>query len=517
MNIDKNTKYDRQLRLWETSGQLRLELSHICLVNGTSTGSELLKNLILPGIGKFTIVDDKSVTPETISGNFFLQKQDIGKPLATSLCTKLNELNSDVKGNSICKSLESILQSENATFWNQFSIVAISDCVSVSYLEQLKDILWSQKIPLLVVNTVGFYGSLHLITSETTVIETHDPARLYDLRIDQPWPELQNLADSINLNELNDTEHAHVPYVIIFIKALQEWLDKHGSTPQNYSERKQFKEHVVAMARDFRTETNFIEASNSIHRALHKTEIPPSIHELFDNPSAKNLHKTSPAFWVYIRGLKEFTELTGQVPLSGSLPDMASDSENYIKLQSVYKAKAAEDHETFTTLLQKITTEYGIDPTPFTADNIRLFCKNTHLLHVTLGTKKTYTPAMIENVLLGLNNGNEENETFLLAIHFGILTFNTLIDKGDLPITTENLSRLFLETFAPMKDQIPDALKNILGGIAAHNSRSYHNVCSFMGGVASQEALKLTTIQYRPLDDLYIFDGVRSVSEKFKV
>ena len=184
MEIDKNTKYDRQLRLWETSGQLRLELSHICLVNATSTGSELLKNLILPGIGKFTIIDDGVVTQERISGNFFLLKQDIGKQLAPSLCGKLNELNSDVKGNSICKSLESVLESEPPTFWSQFSIVAISDYTPAPQLKALKDILWSQSIPLIVVNTVGFYGSLHLITSETTVVETHDPARLYDLRFD---------------------------------------------------------------------------------------------------------------------------------------------------------------------------------------------------------------------------------------------------------------------------------------------------------------------------------------------
>ena len=35
MEIDKNTKYDRQLRLWETSGQLRLELwSRSIVANG---------------------------------------------------------------------------------------------------------------------------------------------------------------------------------------------------------------------------------------------------------------------------------------------------------------------------------------------------------------------------------------------------------------------------------------------------------------------------------------------------
>ena len=49
MSIDKSAKYDRQLRLWASTGQSNLENSHICLINATSTGSEILKNLILPG------------------------------------------------------------------------------------------------------------------------------------------------------------------------------------------------------------------------------------------------------------------------------------------------------------------------------------------------------------------------------------------------------------------------------------------------------------------------------------
>ena len=46
---DKDKKYDRQLRLWGDHGQRALENSQICLVNVTATGTETLKNLVLPG------------------------------------------------------------------------------------------------------------------------------------------------------------------------------------------------------------------------------------------------------------------------------------------------------------------------------------------------------------------------------------------------------------------------------------------------------------------------------------
>ena len=46
---DKDKKYDRQLRLWGDHGQQALENSKICMINVTATGTETLKNLVLPG------------------------------------------------------------------------------------------------------------------------------------------------------------------------------------------------------------------------------------------------------------------------------------------------------------------------------------------------------------------------------------------------------------------------------------------------------------------------------------
>jgi molybdopterin/thiamine biosynthesis adenylyltransferase len=45
----KEIKYDRQLRLWSSNGQEALESARVCLVNATATGTEILKNLVLPG------------------------------------------------------------------------------------------------------------------------------------------------------------------------------------------------------------------------------------------------------------------------------------------------------------------------------------------------------------------------------------------------------------------------------------------------------------------------------------
>jgi amyloid beta precursor protein binding protein 1 len=91
-------KYDRQLRLWGTHGQQKLQDSHILLVGSTFTGCETLKNLVLPGIGQFTILDDHIVTEEDAGSNFFIEKDDIGSFQAECVVRNLKELNPDVMG-----------------------------------------------------------------------------------------------------------------------------------------------------------------------------------------------------------------------------------------------------------------------------------------------------------------------------------------------------------------------------------------------------------------------------------
>lgn len=64
---DKSAKYDRQLRLWGNHGQDNLENSRICLINATAAGTETLKNMVLPGVGYFTILDETSISEEDLA------------------------------------------------------------------------------------------------------------------------------------------------------------------------------------------------------------------------------------------------------------------------------------------------------------------------------------------------------------------------------------------------------------------------------------------------------------------
>lgn len=98
-------KYDRQLRLWAASGQASLENAHVLVIGGNATATSMLKNLVLPGIGQFTILDDKPIDAADLGNNFFLEagSSQIGNARAAEAVRYLAELNDGVKASAIVK------------------------------------------------------------------------------------------------------------------------------------------------------------------------------------------------------------------------------------------------------------------------------------------------------------------------------------------------------------------------------------------------------------------------------
>lgn len=55
-----------------------------------------------------------------------------------------------------------------------------------------------------------------------SVVESH-PKNLVDLRIHQPFPELVEYTKTFDYSKMDGEEYAHIPAVVIVIKALEEW------------------------------------------------------------------------------------------------------------------------------------------------------------------------------------------------------------------------------------------------------------------------------------------------------
>jgi amyloid beta precursor protein binding protein 1 len=84
-----DNKYDRQLRLWGKDGQLRLASAHALVLGAGPTATETLKNLVLPGLGRFTVMDGERVGSEDLGNNFFVRAEDLGRPRAEAVAQLL--------------------------------------------------------------------------------------------------------------------------------------------------------------------------------------------------------------------------------------------------------------------------------------------------------------------------------------------------------------------------------------------------------------------------------------------
>ena len=68
------------------------------LLGSGATAAETMKNLVLPGIGSFTVVDAAKVSASDLGSNFFVTEEDLGQPRARAVCQWLCEMNEDVSG-----------------------------------------------------------------------------------------------------------------------------------------------------------------------------------------------------------------------------------------------------------------------------------------------------------------------------------------------------------------------------------------------------------------------------------
>lgn len=75
------------------------------------------------------------------------------------------------------------------------------------------------------------------------------------MRVSEPFAELMSYAmdkSIFDLASLPVEVQGHVPYVVILIQAAESWKKGHeGKLPQNFNEKKEFKDAVKGMAQEY--------------------------------------------------------------------------------------------------------------------------------------------------------------------------------------------------------------------------------------------------------------------------
>ncbi|KAK8051386.1 ThiF family protein [Apiospora rasikravindrae] len=502
---DKEKKYDRQLRLWAASGQAALESANILLVNsGCGTvGVETLKNLVLPGIGRFTIVDEAVVQNADLGVNFFLDETCLGK-LRSKCCTELlQELNPDVQGEWFPKQQGTVELDQVLLDSPTYTLIMYTMPISPKDLAALKEYGQQHHTPLVAIHSAGFYSYFNIQLPGTfPIVDTHPEAeRTIDLRLTKPWPELAQFAEEMtkDMDQLDDHEHGHLPYVVLLLHYLEKWKETHdGKLPTEYKAKLEFRETVAKSARTNNPEggeENFQEAVAAVNRNIKEQTLESTLAEVFSHEASGNVNVKS-SFWVIAGAIKEFHKKHGCLPLPGGLPDMKAQSSVYVKLQGLYKAKARKDSQEVLEIAKSLSDGRDVD-----SAEVDLFCKNASFVKLV-------------NATTGDQDLKEQKANDSLA-EVTMMPLSLFPIYLALSATTHEPTASVDQIKASVHSRLPAAADDMrvvqaCEEVARAAGGELHNISALTGGMVAQEAIKIITKQYIPIDNTCIFDGIAS-------
>ncbi|KQK12447.1 NEDD8-activating enzyme E1 regulatory subunit AXR1 isoform X5 [Brachypodium distachyon] len=508
---EPKTKYDRQLRIWGDQGQAALEKASICLLNSGPTGTEALKNLVLGGIGSVTVVDGSKVEPSDLGNNFLcnsrVNKECLGQSRAQSVCSFLQELNDAVKVKYVEESPGTMIDT-NPSFFSQFTVV-IATQLPESSLLKLDGICRAADIVLVAARSYGLTGLVRVSVKEHCVIESKPDHFLDDLRLHNPWTELKQFAKSIDICDKDPVVHKHTPYIVILVRLAEKWADAHdGKLPSTRQEKREFKDLIRAHMLNV-DEENYKEAVESSYKVSVTPGISTEIRQIIDDSSSE-VNLSSSDFWVLVAALKEFiaNEGNGDLPLEGTIPDMTSQTEYYVSLQKIYQAKAETDCLAMEHRVKNILKRIGRHPDSISRAYIKTFCKNARKLRVCRyrSMEEEFNAPVISEVQKYFA---DEDSCFAMNFYILLRAVDRLAaNYSRLPGIFDRLKVAAVSVLSDMGLNGTSLSEDLVTEVCRFAGAEIHPVAAFIGGVASQEVIKLVTKQFVPLMGTFIFNGI---------
>ncbi|OCF74002.1 amyloid beta protein binding protein 1 [Kwoniella mangroviensis CBS 8886] len=532
----KTRRYDRQLRLWASAGQRSLESARGLLVGCDATGCQALKNLVLPGISHFTILSPDLTTSQDVATNFFLHPDSVGSPIAEQSVKYLKELNPAVDGSARVEELSSLLVSE-PDFITSFTLIIASN-IEPSLELQLADLLWDVSnsvggpdIPLISIRNSGFIGRVEIQLREHSVVDTH-PDTTHTLRLDSPFPSLEQHARSLDLFTMDSMEHSHIPWVVLLVRAASIWKESHGGKlPETSEEKAEFKE-VLKKDKVKGDEENYEEALAQAYRVWSKSEVPWEIKQLLEDDSVKNVSSSSKNLHILLHTLSQYTATPPHLPpTSPSLPDMHSSTTSYVHLQNLYKKEYQSDLARFKTLLAEVLQEIGLEDGTIPDEEVEGFVKNVGGVGIIKGTpsrERKEGKGLIAQSIADYQYDEYDGSTTCFAMELALLASERFYiahkrwpgvkAKGDMSEDNREVEEILKGILGKNDlEEVDDIFVECIAEITRGGFGTLPTTAAFLGGIVAQEAIKLVTNQYTPLDNTVIVNLVKSESAKFKL
>ncbi|KAH9048046.1 hypothetical protein EDB84DRAFT_1557192 [Lactarius hengduanensis] len=451
----KTRRYDRQLRLWAATGQSALESARVLVIGSSATATSILKNLVLPGIGHFTLLDHDHVSSADAGNNFFFDgPTSIGRNRAEEAVRLLAELNDSVDACADTRDVADVLASDPSYFLG-FSIII------------------THNLPPCV-RQASSPNSMCSFTP-TEVIESHSETSP-SLRIDNPFPALLQAARALDFDAMDTTDHGHIPYVYILVRALDDWKAAHnGLPPQTHAEKQEFKSILNAQMRT-PDEENFEEAVAQAYRAWTPSVVPPHIIELFADTTIP-----STPFGHLLAALRSFSDL------------------------AIRRATCASRTSTVRELQRNVSSSVRFWQVPIESELVELFVKNAHGVQLLRGVRYGALDAAPEKLKDHLGSLTKEAATHLALSALDKWRTSPPRQAGG---PTESELHEHVVSLVLGAEHGEKETADAVGEIVRAPTADLPNVAAFVGGVVAQEAIKMITRQYIPVNGYCVIDLV---------
>jgi len=243
------------------------------------------------------------------------------------------------------------------------------------------------------------------------------------------------------------------------------------------------------------------------------------VNAVLKDSKADKLTKDSSNFWVLVNALKGFMDAEGHGSFPGStaIPDMVCESENYVKLKSIYKEKADNDLAAISKRVATALSSIGRKPDSIGAEEVANFVKSCRCLKVVRTRplaaeydSKSFSPASIASAMEdeGAEYNHLEDKDKNANIYFAMRAVDSFFAKNkrypqkDDAAAVNKLANALLKELTLTLD-----CANWIDELIRAQQGELHNIGAFMGGVVSQEALKILMHQYVPINNTFIFNG----------
>ena len=546
-------KYDRQTRLWG-EGQILICAAKLLCLNSDSCTCEILKNLILSGVGEVTIVDDAKITQEDLKNNFFVDADDVNKSRGEIVLKNLLELNPDVKGNFINKSAKEYMDDEKNDF-KSFTVLIATNLLSDEN-DKLYSIAKKNNLRLVIVKNNGLINYIRLYENyhgNMSLRLLDNPVS--DYRLSCPWKELKDFANSFDLEKMDLIDHKNVPYFVILLKALDKYRNNKNdpeANPNNKEEKEEFKNIVKGFMLSTGTEgenENIEEALSKIYfcnkynnkLTTYKME---QIFEVIEKTSQKEIFSKSnnymKLFFIYFITLKQFFNKYKTYPLCGPIPDMISNTKNFIGLKQIYNTKAKNDHKEMRDMINiEIKENKNLSDEEKSELNKLVNNLTTDQIDIVDILNKNWPQT---SLFVYPDNVNEEeaknfdpdqfDEDFQKLNFVWYLLFRAsdkFMNKNkrypgqnidDFKKDVPELFELLKEEFSKLSVK-PDLGSQLNEDNAFEFCRMGKGfvppVVSIIGSMASQEIIKLITYQFETVNNTVIYDGINVTLSNIKI